>query len=96
MIRKVLQDPINVAENIYKMDEAGVMLSMPGSVKVLIGKNDVQDYTALHAPSPTTLAGVLATNNIFGRHLADKLWMIGGNPGVGPACEDGSKEEERH
>ncbi|EGP82458.1 uncharacterized protein MYCGRDRAFT_51668, partial [Zymoseptoria tritici IPO323] len=31
-------------ENVYNMDETGVMLSMLGSVKVLIGKDDLRDY----------------------------------------------------
>jgi hypothetical protein len=35
VIGKVLQDPAILAENVYNMDETGVMLSMPGSVKVL-------------------------------------------------------------
>ena len=31
-------------ENCYNIDETGVLLSMLGSVKVLIGKDDIQDY----------------------------------------------------
>lgn len=30
--------------NVYNMDETGVMLSMQGSAKVLVGKNDRRDY----------------------------------------------------
>lgn len=44
VIRIVLQDPITLLENVYNIDETGVMLSMPGSVKVLIGKDDIRDY----------------------------------------------------
>jgi len=44
VIGKVLQDPDILAENLYNMDETGVMLSMPGSVKVLVGKDDMRDY----------------------------------------------------
>jgi hypothetical protein len=33
VIGKILQDPAILAENVYNMDETGVMLSMPGSVK---------------------------------------------------------------
>ena len=43
-IGKVLQDPDIVPENVYNMDETGVMLSMPGSVKVLISKDDLRGY----------------------------------------------------
>lgn len=31
-------------ENVYNMDETGVMLSMLGSVKVLVGKDNQRDY----------------------------------------------------
>lgn len=31
-------------ENVYNMDETGVMLSKLGSVKVLIGRSDSRDY----------------------------------------------------
>ena len=44
MIGKVLEDPAILPENVYNMDETGVMLSMLGSVKVLLGKDDPRDY----------------------------------------------------
>jgi hypothetical protein len=44
VIGRVLQDPAILPENVYNMDETGVMLSMPGSVKVLVGKDDMRDY----------------------------------------------------
>ena len=44
MIGRILQDPAILAENVYNMDETGVMLSMLGSVKVLVGKGDMRDY----------------------------------------------------
>jgi hypothetical protein len=31
-------------ENVYNMDETGVILSMLGSVKVLVGKDDLRDH----------------------------------------------------
>jgi hypothetical protein len=31
-------------ENVYNMDETGIMLSMLGSIKVLVGKDDRRDY----------------------------------------------------
>ena len=33
-----------LAENVYNMDETGVMLSKLGSVRVLVGKDDRRDY----------------------------------------------------
>ncbi|GAB1729805.1 hypothetical protein NU195Hw_Modified_186t2 [Hortaea werneckii] len=44
VIGQVLADPNIKPENVYSMDETGVMLSKLGSVKVLVGKNDMRDY----------------------------------------------------
>jgi hypothetical protein len=44
VIREVLQDPNILPENAYNIDETGVMLSKLGSVKVLVGKDDLRDY----------------------------------------------------
>lgn len=43
VIGKALQDPAILAENVYNMDETGIMLSMPGSVKILVGEDDIRD-----------------------------------------------------
>jgi hypothetical protein len=43
-IGKVLKGSDIVQENVYNMDETGVMLSKLGSVKVLVGRNDSRDY----------------------------------------------------
>ncbi|KAN0104608.1 hypothetical protein V8E51_010353 [Hyaloscypha variabilis] len=44
VIGKVLRDPAVLSENVYNMDETGVMLCMLGSVKVIISKDDPRDY----------------------------------------------------
>jgi hypothetical protein len=44
VIGKVLEDPSILPANVYNMDETGVMLSMLGSIKVLVGKDDIRDY----------------------------------------------------
>ena len=44
VIGKQLQDEAILPENVYNMDETGVMLSMLSSVKVLVGKDDLRDY----------------------------------------------------
>jgi hypothetical protein len=44
VIGRVLQDPAVLSENVYNMDETGVMLSKLGSVKVLVGREDLRDY----------------------------------------------------
>ena len=46
----MLHDPAIMAENVYNIDETGVMLSILGSVKVLTGSSDTRHYEA-HAPS---------------------------------------------
>jgi TATA-box binding protein (TBP) (component of TFIID and TFIIIB) len=40
----VLYEPDILPEHVYNMDETGVMLSMLGSVKVLIGKDDKRKH----------------------------------------------------
>jgi hypothetical protein len=44
VISQVQQDLSILPENSYNMDETGVMLSMLGSVKVLVGKDDIQAH----------------------------------------------------
>ena len=44
MIGKELHNPDIMPKNVYNMDETGVMLSMLGSVKVLVSKDDPRDY----------------------------------------------------
>lgn len=44
VIERVILDPAIRPENVYNMDETGVMLSMLGSVKVLVGKDDLRNY----------------------------------------------------
>jgi hypothetical protein len=56
VIGKILQDPVILAEIVYNMDETGVMLSMPGSVKVLVGKDDRRDYRGARVKRTTVTA----------------------------------------
>jgi hypothetical protein len=44
LIGKVLERTDITSENVYNMDETGVMLSKLGSVKVLVAANDTRDY----------------------------------------------------
>ena len=44
VIDRVIQDPAILRENVYNMDETGVMLSMLGCVKVPVGKDDLRNY----------------------------------------------------
>jgi hypothetical protein len=44
VIGRELHDPVILQENVYNMDETGVMLSMLKSLKVLVGKDDARSY----------------------------------------------------
>ena len=48
VIGKVLQDAAILPENVYNMDETGVMLCKLGSVKVLVHKEDPRDYRGVN------------------------------------------------
>jgi hypothetical protein len=56
VIKEVLQDPAILPENVYNMDKTGVMLSMPGSVKVLVSKHDRRDYRGARVKHTTVTA----------------------------------------
>jgi hypothetical protein len=44
IIGKELENPLILTENIYNIDETGVLLSVLNSLKVLVGKNELRDY----------------------------------------------------
>jgi hypothetical protein len=44
VIGKELSDPAIVPENVYNMDEIGVLLSVLSSLKVLVSKQDLRNY----------------------------------------------------
>lgn len=44
VIGKELADPQILPENVYNMDETGVLLSVLNSLKVLVGKDELRDY----------------------------------------------------
>lgn len=56
VIGPVLQDPAIRPENVYNMDETGVMLSMLGSVKVLVGRDDMRKYRGARVKRTTVTA----------------------------------------
>lgn len=67
MIGRVLKDPAISKENVYNMDETGVMLSMLGTVKVLVGKDDMRDYRG--ARVKRTLVTAIECISSDGRYL---------------------------
>ena len=54
--RKALQDPAILPENVYNMDETGVMSSMLGCVNILIGKDDMRNYRGERVKRTTVTA----------------------------------------
>jgi hypothetical protein len=44
IIGKELANPLVLTENIYNIDETGILLSVLNSLKVLVGKNELRDY----------------------------------------------------
>jgi hypothetical protein len=56
IIRKVLEDPSILPENVYNMDETGIMLSKLGCVKVLVGKDDMRNYRGARVKRETVTA----------------------------------------
>lgn len=63
----MLQDPAILPENVYNMDETGVMLSMLGSVKVLVGRDDVRGHRG--AGVKRTMVTVIECISADGRSL---------------------------
>jgi hypothetical protein len=47
MIANELQDPTIMLGNVYNMDETRIMLSMLGSVKVLVRKDNRRNYKSV-------------------------------------------------
>ena len=56
VIGTVLKDSTILPENVYNMDETGVMLCMLNSVKVLVSKDDRRDYRGAGVKRTTVTA----------------------------------------
>ena len=67
VIERVLQNPTILRENLYNIDETSVMLSMLGSVKVLVGKNDLRDHRG--ADVQRTMVNAIECVSADGRSL---------------------------
>ena len=96
MIKEVLQDPAILIKNVYNINETGVMLSMPGSVKVLISKYDKQDYRGARVKRTSVTAIECISGD--GRYLNPMIiwpanthrsnWTTFPTPGWQYACSD--------
>lgn len=96
VIGRVLEDPAIVRENVYNMDETGVMLSMLGSVKVLVGKADLRTYRGARVKRTTVTA--IECISADGRYLNPMViwpatthrsnWTTHNTPGWHYACSE--------
>jgi hypothetical protein len=67
VIEKELAAPQILPENIYNMDETGVLLSVLNSLKVLVGKDELRDYRGVGVKR--TLITAIECISADGRHL---------------------------
>jgi hypothetical protein len=103
VIRRVLQDPAVRSENVYNMDETGVMLCMLGSIKVLVSKDDPRDYrgAGVKRTTVTTIECISAD----GRSLLPMIiwpatthrsnWTTYDTPGWHYACSESGFTDSR-
>lgn len=86
VISKVIEHPSILPANLYNMDETGVMLSMLGSVKVLVDKDDIRDYRGAGVRRQMmSVRHVISTRleGTFPRHVPVPLHF---NPNIGAAA----------
>lgn len=67
VIGKELASPAVLPENVYNMDETGILLSVLGSLKVLVDRDDLQNYRG--AASQRTLITAIECISADGRSL---------------------------
>jgi len=96
LIAKVLEEPAVLDENVYNMDETGVMPSMLGSVKALAGRKDLRDYRG--ARVKRTVVTAIECISADGRYLDPMViwpgathrsnWTTYPTPGWHYACSE--------
>lgn len=96
MIGPELADPAILPENVYNMDETGILLSVLGSLKVLVGRDDLRNYRG--AGSQRTLITAIECISANGRCLDPLIiwpaathrstWTTHPTPGWHFACSD--------
>lgn len=67
VISQELVHPASLAENVYNMDETAVVVVKPGSLKFLVGKNELRDYRGIG--SQRTLITAVECISAPGKHL---------------------------
>ena len=70
-----LQLPAILQENVYNMDETGVLLSSPKSLRVLVGKNDFNRYSgaAVHRTLITAIECISADGRCLDPPIVGQL-----------------------
>lgn len=96
VIGEVLSEKAVLAENVYNMDETGVMLSSLASVNVLVGKDDQRDYRG--ARVERTVVTAIECISADGRYLDPMViwpaathrsnWTTHPTPGWHYACSE--------
>ena len=62
----MLEDPTIIVENIYNIDKTRVMLSILGSIKVLVGKDNIRDYYSIRVKRTiVTIIKYISTNSRY-------------------------------
>jgi len=103
VIGEVLNDKAILAENVYNMDETGVMLSSLATVSVLVGKDDQRDYRG--ARVERTMVTAIECISADGKYLDPMViwptathrsnWTTHSTPGWHYACpESGYTDSE--
>ena len=67
VIGKELEKPEILQENVYNMDETGVLLSSLNSLKVLVGREELRNYRGVHVQRELITA--VECNSADGRYL---------------------------
>lgn len=67
VIGRLLEDLAISKESVYNIDETSVMLSMLGTVKVLVNKDNIQDYRG--ARVKRTIVTAIKCISCDSRHL---------------------------
>ena len=59
VIEKVVQDPDVIQDNVNKIDQTGMMLSKPKSIKVIVGKGNKGGSRGPRVDQPQSLASTV-------------------------------------
>jgi hypothetical protein len=95
-IWEVFQNKDILSENVYNMDETGIMLSMLTSVKVLVGKEDLRQYRGARVKRTVVTAIECVSGDgrylhpmiIWPAHTHRADWTTKSTPGWHYACSE--------